>query len=444
MLNLKSVRDEDLLRELSQLVKQSRGVEAEVVAHVGEVELRRLYAQTACSSMFEYCRSILGLRENEAYLRITVARAAREHPVLLEMLRDGRLHLSGIARLAPHLTRQNADAVLKRACGKSHREIRELVAELEPRPDVAPSVRKLPQRPTPSSGGAALHLGTLQLGAPRVESDTINIASDAVRPESDAAKLGADAAKHGSDAAKLESKVAAPARPAIVEPLAPTRYQVRFTASAELRDKLERLQALMRSSVPDGDLARLIDIAVTEKLQRVEARRFRQDEGAPKGPCRYGHHPFLTAHPGRGEATGVRARRRPVCLPGQVRAPLLPTARPRVSPQAPLRPWRRPQPRQPDTHVQDPQHARGGTGLRRGRHGTVPSGDEPYFRAGGGLRGSHHRSAAVASPRDSRSCALGMAVIPRLWVAITLPWDGRGSQRRSGPRVPTQTPNRRA
>ena len=93
--------------------------------------------------MLEYCRRVLGLRENEAYLRITVARAARENPVLLEMLRDGRLHLSGIARLAPHLTHENLEAVLKRACGMSHREIRELVSELEPRPDVAPGIRKL-------------------------------------------------------------------------------------------------------------------------------------------------------------------------------------------------------------------------------------------------------------------------------------------------------------
>ncbi len=254
--------------ELVQLVKQSRGVEAEVVAHIGEVELRRLYAREACSSMFEYCRRILGLRENEAYLRITVARAAREHPVLLEMLRDGRLHLSGIARLAPHLTRQNAEAVLKRACGMSHREIRELVAELEPRPDVAPSVRKLPQRPAPGSGSP------LQLGAPRVESDTVNIESDALSPD---ARLELE-----PDAVKLEPRVAAPARPAVVEPLAPSRYQVRFTASAELREKLERLQALMRSSVPDGDLARIIDIAVTEKLQRVEAKRF----GKTKAPRR--------------------------------------------------------------------------------------------------------------------------------------------------------------
>lgn len=152
MLSLRSVRDEDLLRQLLDLVKQSRGVEAELVAHIGEVELRRLYAQEACSSMFEYSRRVLCLRENEAYLRITVARAAREYPVLLEMLRDGRLHLSGIARLAPHLTRQNVDAVLTRACGMSHREIRELVAEMEPRPDVVSSVRQLPQRTAPRAG----------------------------------------------------------------------------------------------------------------------------------------------------------------------------------------------------------------------------------------------------------------------------------------------------
>jgi hypothetical protein len=59
----------------------------------------------------------------------------------------------------------------------------------------------------------------------------------------------------------------APARRATVEPLAPLRYKVQFTASAELRDKLQRLQALMRASVPDGDLAAVIDAAVTEKLE---------------------------------------------------------------------------------------------------------------------------------------------------------------------------------
>jgi len=52
------------------------------------------------------------------------------------------------------------------------------------------------------------------------------------------------------------------------------RYKVQFTASAELREKLERLKALMRCEVPSGDLAAILERAVTEKLERLEAKRF--------------------------------------------------------------------------------------------------------------------------------------------------------------------------
>jgi hypothetical protein len=55
---------------------------------------------------------------------------------------------------------------------------------------------------------------------------------------------------------------------------------VQFTASAAFREKLDRLKALMRSTVPDGDLARILEEAVSEKLERLEARRF----GRTKAP----------------------------------------------------------------------------------------------------------------------------------------------------------------
>ena len=71
-------------------------------------------------------------------------------------------------------------------------------------------------------------------------------------------------------------------RPAVVEPLGAARYKVQFTASAELYDKLERLRALMRPAVPDGDLAAIVEQAVTEKLQRLEARRFAQTRAPRK------------------------------------------------------------------------------------------------------------------------------------------------------------------
>ncbi len=49
---------------------------------------------------------------------------------------------------------------------------------------------------------------------------------------------------------------------------------MQFTASAELHDKLRRLAALMHSEVPNGDLAAIIERAVSEKLEKLEARRY--------------------------------------------------------------------------------------------------------------------------------------------------------------------------
>ena len=76
--------------------------------------------------------------------------------------------------------------------------------------------------------------------------------------------------------------VPAQAKPAVVVPISPARYKVAFTASAELHDKLERLRELMRSSVPDGNLASIIEQAVTEKLERLESRRFAKTKAPRK------------------------------------------------------------------------------------------------------------------------------------------------------------------
>jgi hypothetical protein len=130
--DLKAISDEELLERLSGLLKKARRVESDLVAHIGEVDERRLYARKACSSMFSYCTEVLHLSEHEAYLRINAARLSRRYPVLLEMLADGRLHLSAIGKLSPYLTDANCQGVLARAAHRSKREVEELAAELAP------------------------------------------------------------------------------------------------------------------------------------------------------------------------------------------------------------------------------------------------------------------------------------------------------------------------
>jgi hypothetical protein len=211
---LQSIPDDDLLRRLAELMGQSRRLEADIVAHIAEVDERRLYSREAFPSMFAYCTDVLHLSEAEAYLRICAARASREHPKLLTMPADGRLHLTGIAKLAPHLTRENRDGILERATHRSKRQIEEQIAEIAPRPDVREMVRKLPERKALESVGQG------PAPMPMLE----------LRPDG----------------------VAAPAMPVsmvsppVVQPLSPGRYKVQFTASAELQQKLERLQALDR------------------------------------------------------------------------------------------------------------------------------------------------------------------------------------------------------
>jgi hypothetical protein len=58
------------------------------------------------------------------------------------------------------------------------------------------------------------------------------------------------------------------------EAIAPDRYRLQFDLDGEFRDKLERLQALLRHQVPDGDLAQVIDVAVSRELKRLETKRF--------------------------------------------------------------------------------------------------------------------------------------------------------------------------
>lgn len=296
--DLKSLSDDALLLRLSEILQRVRRDEADLIAHIAEVDARGAYAREAVSSMFSYCVEVLHLSEPETGLRIHVARTCRKHPGLLEMLRDGRIHLSGISLLAPVLTPENRTILLERATHQPKSRIEEIVAELKPRPRTPVIVRRLQQRPDnvarPPSARAA---GTTRLPAREHRPDDVAVAALAGNPVTAAppasGHLPADAAGPASGSSEattarhLPDDVEGPLFPLSVptshiEPVAPRSFRVHFTASAELREKLQRLQALMRSSVPDGDLGQIIDQAVTEKLERLEAKRF----GKTKKPRR--------------------------------------------------------------------------------------------------------------------------------------------------------------
>ncbi len=257
--------NQELLARVTQLAEREREATASLIAHLAELDARRLYLAEGCSSLFTYCTQVLHLSEHAAYGRIEAARAVRRFPVILERLAEGAVTLTAVGLLAAHLTPENHRELLERARHTSKRQVEELVARLRPQPPVPASIRKLPTAsPPPARPPGPLEATALPGGAspPRQAGDAGGVAFP-----------------------PLSSPAPVPPcpRPGVVAPLAPEHYKVQFTASAETYAKLRLAQALLRHQIPDGDPGEIFDRALTALLAELTRKKCAATDRPRKG-----------------------------------------------------------------------------------------------------------------------------------------------------------------
>jgi 5-methylcytosine-specific restriction endonuclease McrA len=296
----------ELLARVKEFVHRERHATAALIAHLGEVEERKLYLEEGRSSLFTYCTQVLHLSEHAAYNRIEAARLVRRFPAVLSGLERGHVHLAAVKLLAPLLTPENHRDLLAAAKHKSKREVEELVARWRPQPDVATSVRKLPgARPRPASAGPSAAVETAAVGVAIAASmaartaaeavaeaaaaagtaaatDTVAVAGTAVA--GGAAAAGGTAAAGGAAAsaggaasarATATERAALPrTRLAAVVALAAERYKVQFTIDAATRDKLYRAQELLQHQLPGSDIGKVIELALDRLVRELEKAKF--------------------------------------------------------------------------------------------------------------------------------------------------------------------------
>ncbi len=140
---------------LTALLASSSRTEARIIAHIAEVEERRLHLKAGSASLFDYCTKLLGLSNNEAFHRIVAARVARRFPVVFSLLERRELHLTAICLLRDYLTPSNHAELLAEASHKTKWQIQELLARRFPEADVESRIRKLPdRRAKPANAGS--------------------------------------------------------------------------------------------------------------------------------------------------------------------------------------------------------------------------------------------------------------------------------------------------
>ena len=222
--------------EVKRLAATARRATVVLIRALMELDARRLYLGEGYSSLFTYCTQALHLAEGAAYNRIEAARAARRFPLILDGLEDGSLTLTTVRLLAPHLTVDNHEGILSSVRHKRKQDVERVVASLNPKPAVPAVVRKLPAPPqreeaaSPTGVVSALE-DQLPLGAGTTRSKRVEVA-----------------------------------------PLAPEQFRVQLTISRETHDKLERVRARARHTVPNGDLTVIFDRALTMLLNELERR----------------------------------------------------------------------------------------------------------------------------------------------------------------------------
>jgi len=228
-----------LLRRLAAEVGQDRATTATLLALIAEVDARRLFAEEGFPSMFAYCVQVLHMSDDVAFKRIRAARSARQFPAIFDAVADGRLHLTAVVFLAPHLTPGNADELMAASTHKTKAEIEWLLAERFPQPD-------LPERIGVLSASPALTLSAEQ------DSGHVQELPRSLVPEPVAC--------------------AAP-RPKLT-PLSAERFGLQFSIERGTREKLRYAQALLGHRLPAGEIATVFDLALDALIEQLEKTKF--------------------------------------------------------------------------------------------------------------------------------------------------------------------------
>lgn len=139
-MNLHHLTDQQLLIDTKRLVKNERTVLTQVLHHLKEIEIRKLYSDLGYSSLHEYAVKELLYSDPSSSRRIQAARLMIEIKDIDMRIDSGVLSLSNINRAVKFFKKEKIQEpaakslILAKLENKSSRECDQILFELTPRP----------------------------------------------------------------------------------------------------------------------------------------------------------------------------------------------------------------------------------------------------------------------------------------------------------------------
>ncbi len=121
-------RCEVLHQKITNLTKQSRRVEAELLDHLQEADRLKLYLVRGHGSLFRYVADELGYSDSVTSNMIAVARKAMEIPKMKEEIRNGNLGIAKLRKVCRVIDKENQEEWIDAANTNSSRNLEMKVA----------------------------------------------------------------------------------------------------------------------------------------------------------------------------------------------------------------------------------------------------------------------------------------------------------------------------
>jgi hypothetical protein len=228
MKDLSRLSDAELFHSLEALARSERRCLPAILSHLGELDSRDASPPKG-ASLFAYCLKVLRWSEGETWRRIRAARASKRYRKVRLYLGSGRLTLSAVAALEPHLTLENHRELLGRVQDMSSRDLDAYLATLSSKPERRETIKPLGPR-------TATAVRSMQLPS----------ASDSLF---------------------------APGQAMPAETPGPSRVEYVFTVDEALAREAEDARALLRNKYPFCRLEDVFREAVSALLDRLDPAR---------------------------------------------------------------------------------------------------------------------------------------------------------------------------
>jgi hypothetical protein len=237
--SLANVPADALTARLYEIRKEERSLLVEFLAHLAELDRRRVVLALGYPSLFAFCTDFLGLTRSSAFRRTAAARLFARFPCVAAYLADGRLCLTTLIELRDVLEEERLVEILDRAAGRTEDQVKELVAALRPQPAPPDLFRRLPAAnfgsgPAPKLAGAEAPSSAAPAVAPATE------------PPPPAGRL---------------------------QPIAPELHVLRITVGADFVADLEAVRQALAHKLPGGRLEAVLHECLRVTLESCRRRR---------------------------------------------------------------------------------------------------------------------------------------------------------------------------